>query len=55
MITLIALMTCPQAQALIENINRYDDMPAIVREDLRHEVRMVTPHCFDSNGNVRLD
>jgi len=55
MITLLALMTCPDAQVLIDRINSNDDMPAIVREDLRREVRTVTPHCFDIDGNVRRD
>ena len=55
MITLLALMTCPQAHELIANINSHDDMPAMVREDLRREVRTVTPHCFDIDGNVRRD
>ena len=52
---LLALLPCIEAQALIERIQANEDMPAIVREDLRREVRTATPKCYyeETDGNVR--
>ena len=54
---LLALLQCNDAQVLIDRIRANEDMPAIIREDLRREVRDATPKCYyeETDGNVRRD
>ena len=57
MIFLLATLTCAEASQVIERIHRadYDNMPAIVQQELRETVRQAAPNCdFEdySNGNV---
>ena len=53
----LALLQCNDAQALIDRIRADENMPAIVREDLRREVRNATPKCYyeETDGSVRRD
>jgi len=57
MIFLLATLTCSEATRLIERIHRadYDNMPAVVQQDLRDEVKRAAPNCYfeDHHGNVR--
>jgi len=53
MIPLIALLTCIEAQDLIDKIHLHVDLSPVVRNDLRREVRTSTPHCnWDNHGDV---
>ena len=56
MIFLLATLTCAEASQLIERIHRadYDNMPAIVQQELRETVRQAAPNCNfeDRHGNV---
>ena len=57
MIFLLATLTCSEATRLIERIHRadYDNLPAVVQQELREEVKRAAPNCYfeDRHGNVR--